>query len=275
MKRLLNSLTNFFKNKAKANFWLYTLPVHFLGLVGLGAMAYFGDWNYLLHTFVFYFLFGCIGMAVGLHRYWGHAAFEMPKWKERFVTLMGVFNGYGSIFPWVMVHEKGHHVHSDTEEDPHTPNKGMWYAFLTWHKEQKYFDQHVSRRVLVNYVRRGFVNDKFYQILNDYHMAINYGTLILIALLFGWKVALYGFWMGIWFTLLNTSTVTAFSHKKWFGYRNFETKDNSVNNRVGAILTFGEMLHNNHHRYWKATNNSQHWSEIDISGLVIERLRKR
>ena len=82
MKRLLNSLTNFFKNKAKANFWLYTLPVHFLGLVGLGAMAYFGDWNYLLHTFVFYFLFGCIGMAIGLHRYWGHGAFEMPNGKN-------------------------------------------------------------------------------------------------------------------------------------------------------------------------------------------------
>ena len=32
----------------------------------------------------------------------------------------------------------------------------------------------------------------------------------------------------------------------WFGYRNFDTPDNSVNNRVGAIPTFGEMLHNNH-----------------------------
>ena len=52
----------------------------------------------------------------------------------------------------------------------------------------------------------------------------------------------------------------------WFGYRNFDTPDNSVNNRVGAIPTFGEMLHNNH-RYWKATNNSQHWSEIDIQWL--------
>ena len=49
---------------------------------------------------------------------------------------------------------------------------------------------------------------------------------------------------------------------------------NSVNNRVGAILTFGEMLHNNHHRFWKATNNSQHWSEIDISGWVIKGLKK-
>ena len=57
-------------------------------------------------------------------------------------------------------------------------------------------------------------------------------------------------------------------------YRNFDTKDNSVNNRIGAILTWGEMLHNNHHRYWNATSNSQHWSEIDISGWVIKGLKK-
>jgi len=99
MEKLLNILTNFFKDKAKTNFWLYTLPVHILGLISLGLMTYLGDWNYLFYTLIFYFLFGCVGMAIGLHRYWGHGAFTMPKWKERFVTLMGVYNGYGSIFP--------------------------------------------------------------------------------------------------------------------------------------------------------------------------------
>ena len=88
--------------------------------------------------------------------------------------------------------------------------------------------------------------------------------------LFSVELAFYGFAIGVWFTLLNTSLVTALSHMPWFGYRNHETKDNSVNNRVGSILTWGEMLHNNHHRQWKAVSNSQHWSEIDISGWVIK-----
>ncbi len=274
MSKILTSLTNFFKDKAKINFWFYTLPIQVVGFCILPIMAYNGDWNYLWLSLITYFLFGCIGMAIGLHRYWGHKAFDMPKWKERIMTTLSVFNGYGSIFPWVMIHERGHHKNSDREDDPHSPLKGFWHAFLTWHREQKYFDKHIDRRVLVTYIRREFVTDKYYTFLNDYHIAINYGTFALAWLLFGWQVALYGIWFGIWATLMNTSLVTALSHMSWFGYRNFDTPDNSVNNRVGAILTFGEMLHNNHHRYWKATNNSQHWSEIDISGWVIKGLKK-
>ena len=71
-------------------------------------MAYNGDWNYPWLSLIAYFLFGCVGMAIGLHRYWGHVPFEMPKWKERIMTTFSVFNGYGSIFPWVMIHERGH-----------------------------------------------------------------------------------------------------------------------------------------------------------------------
>jgi hypothetical protein len=47
MKRILTSLTNFFKDKAKANFWLYTLPIQLVGWSILPIMAYNGDWNYL------------------------------------------------------------------------------------------------------------------------------------------------------------------------------------------------------------------------------------
>ena len=274
MKQVLTSLTNFFKDKAKINFWFYTLPIQLVGWCILPIMAFNGDWNYLWLGLLTYFLFGCVGMAIGLHRYWGHKAFEMPKWKERIMTTFSVFNGYGSIFPWVMIHERGHHKNSDREDDPHSPLQGFWHAFLTWHREQKYFDKHIDRRTLVTYIRREFVTDKYYTFLNDYHIAINYGTFALTWLLFGWEVALYGIWFGIWATLMNTSLVTALSHYSWFGYRNFDTPDNSVNNRVGAILTFGEMLHNNHHRHWRATSNSQHWSEIDISGWVIKGLKK-
>ena len=274
MRQNLNSLINFFKDKAKVNFWLYTLPIQIVGWCILPIMAYTGDWNYLWLSLVTYFLFGCVGMAIGLHRYWGHAAFEMPKWKERIMTTCSVFNGYGAIFPWVMIHTNGHHKNADQEGDPHSPLQGFFHAFLTWHREQKYFDEHIDRRVLVKYIRRGFVSDKYYQFLNDNHLAINYGTVGLAWLLFGWQVALYGIVFGIWATLMNTSTVTAFSHYSWFGYRNYETKDNSVNNRIGSILTWGEMLHNNHHRYWNAQSNSQHWSEIDVSGWVIKGLKK-
>lgn len=265
----MNLLTNFFKDKANTNFWCYTVPVHLIGIASLVTLLYTQSYGWLWSTLAFYFLFGCVGMAIGLHRYWSHASFDMPKWKEYIVTTLSIFNGYGSIFPWVMIHEVGHHKHSDKPEDPHSPIKGFWHSFLIWHKHQYEFDSAIDRRTLVKYIKRNFVNNKYYTILNDYHIAINLGTLVLISL-FSVELAFYGFAIGVWFTLLNTSLVTALSHMPWFGYRNHETKDNSVNNRVGSILTWGEMLHNNHHRQWKAVSNSQHWSEIDISGWVIK-----
>ena len=57
MKRILTSLTNFFKDKAKANFWLYTLPIQLVGWSILPIMAYNGDWNYLWISLIAYFLF--------------------------------------------------------------------------------------------------------------------------------------------------------------------------------------------------------------------------
>ena len=90
-------------------------------------MAYNGDWNYPWLSLITYFLFGCIGMAIGFIGIGVHKAFDMPKWKERIMTTLSVFNGYGSIFPWVMIHERGHHKNSDREDDPihHLKDFGM------------------------------------------------------------------------------------------------------------------------------------------------------
>ena len=57
MKQVLTSLTNFFKDKAKVNFWLYTLPIQLVGWSILPIMAYNGDWNYAWIGILTYFLF--------------------------------------------------------------------------------------------------------------------------------------------------------------------------------------------------------------------------
>ena len=64
-------INKLFKDKAKANFWLYTPPNTISWMEYLSIMAYNGDWNYLWLSLIAYFLFGCVGMAIGLHRYWG------------------------------------------------------------------------------------------------------------------------------------------------------------------------------------------------------------
>ena len=57
-----------------------------------------------------------------------------------------------------------------------------------------------------------------------------------------------------------------------FGYRNYETNDNSRNNALVAIITSGEGWHNNHHAEPGSASNQRHWWEIDLTYLLLRLL---
>jgi fatty-acid desaturase len=54
-----------------------------------------------------------------------------------------------------------------------------------------------------------------------------------------------------------------------FGYRNYETNDNSRNNALVAIITSGEGWHNNHHAEPNSASNQRRWWEIDLTYLIL------
>ena len=60
--------------------------------------------------------------------------------------------------------------------------------------------------------------------------------------------------------------VNSFGH--WFGYRNFETNDNSRNNTIVSLLVVGEGLQNNHHERPGSASFAVRWWEIDF-GYVL------
>ncbi len=68
-------------------------------------------------------------------------------------------------------------------------------------------------------------------------------------------------------------------HSTWFinsvthmwGYRTFETNDNSRNLWWAAIATYGEGWHNNHHAYPNVAG--WRWWEIDVTWWAIQVLR--
>jgi stearoyl-CoA desaturase (delta-9 desaturase) len=57
-----------------------------------------------------------------------------------------------------------------------------------------------------------------------------------------------------------------------FGARRYEVGDKSRNNRLVALLTFGEGWHNNHHAFPRSARHGLRRSEIDISWIVIRAL---
>ena len=55
-----------------------------------------------------------------------------------------------------------------------------------------------------------------------------------------------------------------------WGYRNYETRDNSRNNWLAAILSNGDGWHNNHHAIPRAADHGQRWFELDVAYLTIQ-----
>jgi len=60
-----------------------------------------------------------------------------------------------------------------------------------------------------------------------------------------------------------TVTINSLSHR--FGSRRFETADDSRNNFLLALLTFGEGWHNNHHFYSSSARQGFRWWEVDLT----------
>src|SRR3954462_4002073 len=68
-----------------------------------------------------------------------------------------------------------------------------------------------------------------------------------------------------------TWAVNSVTHR--WGYRNYETGENSRNNWIVALLTNGEGWHNNHHANQRSASHGHHWWEIDLTYWTILLLR--
>ncbi len=54
-----------------------------------------------------------------------------------------------------------------------------------------------------------------------------------------------------------------------WGYRNYETPDNSRNNILIGLLAGGEGWHNNHHAAPTSARHGHRWWEFDAAWLTI------
>jgi stearoyl-CoA desaturase (delta-9 desaturase) len=67
-----------------------------------------------------------------------------------------------------------------------------------------------------------------------------------------------------------TWSVNSFTHV--WGYRTFDTPDDSRNNWLVGLLSNGEGWHNNHHAEPRCAAHGQRWWELDVSYLTIRAL---
>jgi stearoyl-CoA desaturase (delta-9 desaturase) len=89
-------------------------------------------------------------------------------------------------------------------------------------------------------------------------------------LIAGWPGLFIGFFLSTVLLWHNTFLINSLTHV--WGTKRFDTKDESRNNMLTALLTLGEGWHNNHHHYQSSCRNGFYWWEIDVTYYVLKML---
>ena len=250
-----------------------------IGLVHGTALAapFYFTWSGLAICLVLCWVTGSLGVCLGYHRLLTHGSFTTTRFIKLFYAFLGGVSGEGSALHWVANHRK-HHAFSDQEGDPHTPRDGGLWSHIVWMfpaRKPEDLEAHVKRWAPDLYRDPGihFLHKTF----------ILWHVLIGVALLAtGW--ALYGRDVGIsWVVWGMAVRMVYVFHVTWFvnsathmwGYRNYETSDDSRNLWWVGLLAFGEGWHNNHHAYQRMAKHGHRWWEVDTtywSILAMEQL---
>ncbi|MBI3332384.1 fatty acid desaturase [Candidatus Peregrinibacteria bacterium] len=252
-------------------FW-FIVGVHILAFAAVVTFT----WEGLFALVALWILTG-MGITIGYHRCLTHRSFKTWEPIRLCLALLGMSAGQGTIAEWVSMHIK-HHVKSDTEEDPHSPHYGGFLrAHIKWLWEPFTTEQ---KSALFRRYGRHIVEDPTLWFLSEpkVYIAWMLFTIILIGLLgFLWggpriclSVLVYGVVLRLVVVYHITWLVNSATHL--WGYRSFDTDDDSRNNWIVALLAHGEGWHNNHHANQMVANHGQRWWELDTSKIVIRLL---
>ncbi len=263
--------------------WEYVLPVIAFHLViPVAFFSYFFSWWGLLFLPVGNYIFTSLGIGAGYHRLLTHRGFECPKWFEYVLATLGVCSFQDSPARWVLVH-RVHHQHSDHQPDPHTPRVSAFWAHMGW----MFVDnRELSTASAYDRYARDVIRDPYYnwlqRNLNWVWVFVAHALVIsAIGVMVGFvltgtlagtmqisaQVIMWGVVMRTVFTWHVTWGINSVAHM--WGYRNYETREDSQNNWLFALLTNGEGWHNNHHADPRSAKHGHKWWEVDVTFISL------
>lgn len=205
-------------------------------------------------------------VTIFLHRCQAHRALELHASISHFFRFWLWLTTGMITHEWVAIHRK-HHAFSDKPGDPHSPHV-YGIAKVLGEGVELYQAAALDMAAIEKY-GKGTPNDWLEQNLYTPHHLWG------IWLMLGIDISLFGV-IGIsvwalqmlWIPLFAAGVVNGLGH--WFGYRNFESADQSRNLLPWGIFIGGEELHNNHHTFTTSAKLSVKWYELDYGWLWIK-----
>jgi len=242
--------------RKNAPFW----GVHVVAVVGAIAVG----WSWA----AFWWLVGSyavrmFSITAGYHRYFAHRTFKTSRVFQFILALLAMSAAQQGVLWWA-AHHRRHHRHSDAPDDVHSPvQRGFWWSHTGWilgsrHNRTDYD----AIRDFAKYPELRWLNR------HDLFVAVAWG----FALYFigGGVAVFWGHFVSLVLVWHATFCINSLAHL--WGTRRYATTDDSRNNPLLAVLTFGEGWHNNHHHYQRTARQGFYWWEVDITYYVLKAL---
>ena len=266
--------------------WLYASTVGLCHLIALlSVLPWFFSWSGLALAFGGLYVFGGLGINLGYHRLLTHRGLVCPKWLEYSFVVLGVCCMQDTPARWAAVHRR-HHEHADDQDDPHSPLVSFFWGHVGWMLVE---NRDLARLGIYDRYAKDILRDPFYRRLERGGL---YPIIVLLSwaifFLIGFTIVLlsgdgtvaavrFGASLLIWGVFVRAVAVW---HITWlvnsaahlWGYRNYETGEDSRNNWVVAILTSGEGWHNNHHADPRSAQHGHRQYEVDLIFRFIRML---
>lgn len=266
--------------------WIYASPIIAIHLLALLAFVpYFFTWTGVIVMLVSIEIYG-LGISLGYHRLLAHKSLKVPKWLEHGFAMFAACSLQDTPAKWVANHRM-HHMHADEREDPHSPLVTFIWSHFEW-----LLKYNAATRSITNLQRyaRDILEDPFYMRMERTQIwPLIYVLHGIAYFVVGYGVAYwnsadraaafqFGSSLFVWGVLVRTVvnwhvtwSVNSLTHL--FGYRNYDTTDNSRNNWLVGLLAVGEGWHNNHHADPASASAWHRWWEVDVTYVVIRMLQ--
>ena len=247
--------------------WQTAIPIVIFHLLAIAGLFYF-SWTNLAVGLVMWWIMGSVGIGLSFHRQLTHRGFQSPNWLKHLLAIFGSMALQGSPNDWVTTHRL-HHQFTETEQDPHSPRFGLFFSHIGW--VLRGTSQDNSEEIEKRYIP-DLLKDKFLVRLSKYWYVPTIVAGVLLGLIGGWSMVLWGIFIPVTFGWHFTWFVNSVTHV--WGSRRFSSEDDSTNNWWVALVSFGEGWHNNHHAHPTSAKHGLVWYEIDFNWIQIKILEK-
>ncbi|WP_291863115.1 fatty acid desaturase [Bradyrhizobium sp.] len=268
--------------------WPYIIVIAGYHVVALLAFlpGYF-SWSGLILAMLLTHLCGLFGINLCYHRLLTHRGLKCPKWLEHSMVIVAMSCLQETPARWVAIHRR-HHQFADEQPDPHSPLASFFWSHIGWilvHQPE------LSRLGIYERYAKDILRDRFYVALERYGWLV-WINLIQMPLFFaagfaaawllgqspeaatqaGLSILMFGVFVRTVLVWHITWAVNSVTHV--WGYRSYDTDEDSRNNIVVGLISNGEGWHNNHHADPRSARHGHRWWEMDNTWLTIRFLER-